>query len=332
MRVLGCRRGAAAASAVSRVGGAGRLECVGSDRRLRTSTSPTSHGTCRHAPTAPSNSSVLAPLAETSPPSPSSTQPTLSHLTLSWSAYIFSLALALLELVYPRLTVLDADDIIANARRNTRLNELGADEASFRANLQKFAAHCSHNSTALSRFVHRTSAIALPRIACIVAYTRASRGGLAVLRPLVILRCLPGTTPFQSCLAPTRRRAVRGLRHGGQPPRLWHQRRRPTCGCASVWRASRCASATHLSTPAARSHRDQMGLLAEDYPLLHSRCCCRHIATATLCEDGAGGLYDWCTAGGDTRAAYAMYAEVRVLVHCCRHLRRRRAARRRVCC
>ena len=33
-------------------------------------------------------------------------------------------------------------------------------EASFRANLQKFAAHCSHNSTALSRFVHRTSAIA----------------------------------------------------------------------------------------------------------------------------------------------------------------------------
>ena len=102
----------------------------------------------------------LAPLGDTSTPSPSSTQPTLSRLTLSWSAYIFSLALALLELVYPRLTTLDADDIIENARRNTRLHDLGAAEASFRANLQKFAAHCGSGSTALSRFVHRTSAIA----------------------------------------------------------------------------------------------------------------------------------------------------------------------------
>ena len=146
----------------------------------------------------------LAPLGDTSTPSPSSTQPTLSRLTLSWSAYIFSLALALLELVYPRLTRLDAEDIIANARRNTQLHDLGAAEASFRANLQKFAAHCSHNSTALSRFVHRTSAIAFAENRLrVVAYTRAHPEAASLsLRPLVICG-LPrtGTTLLQSCLA-----------------------------------------------------------------------------------------------------------------------------------
>ena len=158
----------------------------------------------------------LAPLGDTSTPSPSSTQPTLSRLTLSWSAYIFSLALALLELVYPRLTTLDTDDIIANARRNTRLHHLGAAEASFRENLQKFAAHCSHNSTALSRFVHRTSAIAFAENRLrVVAYTHAHPEAASLsLRPLVICG-LPrtGTTLLQSCLALDEASCrVRGLR------------------------------------------------------------------------------------------------------------------------
>ena len=265
----------------------------------------------------------LAPLGDTSTPSPSSTQPTLSRLTLSWSAYIFSLALALLELVYPRLTTLDADDIIENARRNTRLHDLGAAEASFRANLQKFAAHCSHNSTALSRFVHRTSAIAFAENRLrVVAYTRAHPEAASLsLRPLVICG-LPrtGTTLLQSCLALDEASCrVRGLRQwevttpaplaptAAADVRLRQRVARFAMrfGDAFVYPEQRVVTGIRWDS------------LAEDYPLLHlSLLLPLHIATATLCEEDAGGLYDWCTAGGDARAAYAMYAEaLRVLVH-----------------